>query len=330
MVRERILVTGGTGRLGFSLVRALIKKGFRVRVLDLSLSKGRALFGKELENGNLDFVEADLIEGSDSDIGVALTGVSVVVHLAGLVDYSASEKKLLLVNYVATQRLVDLCRKHGVKKFVFAGSTSVNHNAKTMPITEDSILSPSNAYGRSKLLAEHAVKKSGLDYIILRINTVYGGPFKEGFCQVVDRVRDEKMFIIGSGKNRISLIHYLDVVSAFVSAVRIILKKNLKEIIIITGPDSPTQEECYKEIAKFFKVNPPNKHIPVQVAYLLAFFEVIFSKVSGKKPKFFLDYVRTLSEDRVFSIKKAKRILGWVPKISFRKGLNDFLKEAYC
>ncbi len=278
------------------LVPVLAAKHFKPRLLVRDEGRARRLFrGLDCE-----FVQADLLRSSFDDLVHACRGCCAVVHLAGSADYSLSERDLVALNYGGTERIVVAAKRAGVKRFVFLSSTSVyGARPRELPVTEKTRFSPSNAYGRSKLLAEYAVKRARIPFVILRPTVIYGPGFAAGFREVARALVKGKMFLVGDGSNRVPLVHVDDVVQAIVLALK---SGKLNEDYLIAGCEVLTQEQVLRMLARALKVLPPQKKIPKWLALLLA----------GSAEK--REYVRVLAEDRVFSLDKAQKLLGFRPK----------------
>jgi len=313
-----ILVTGATGRLGRRLVPALLKTEERLRLLVKSEAEARKIFSSNA----IEFFEADLTKSPEKKLVDACRNCSAVVHAAGLVDFRASEREMIVQNTAATERLAYAARKASVKRFVFVSSASVYRRINYLPIDEKHPLTPSTAYGISKKLAEEAVQDSGLDYVILRPAIIYGPGFDEGFGSVVRAVKKGKMRVIGDGLNRVPFVHVDDVVRAVVLALR---TKNSRQAYDLAGAEVVTQKQALAEVAKQVGAAKPSKHVSKGRAYFLASVDELFSPFVGRSPRMLREHVYVLSEDRVFSIEKAKRLLGWTPCVSFEKGLKQTL-----
>jgi nucleoside-diphosphate-sugar epimerase len=172
-----VLVTGGAGFIGSSLVRSLAGGGHSVRVLD-DLSTGRA--------GNLDGVAGDveLLEGDVRDpaaVAKAVGGVEVVHHLAALPSVArsvADPRTSHEVNVDGTLNLLLAAAEAGVRRLVFASSSSVYGNTPVLPKHEDMPVSPRSPYAASKLAAEAYCRAfaqvSPLETVCLRFFNVFG------------------------------------------------------------------------------------------------------------------------------------------------------------
>ncbi|MEW5955330.1 MAG: NAD-dependent epimerase/dehydratase family protein [Candidatus Micrarchaeota archaeon] len=313
-----ILVTGATGRLGRKFVPALLKKGERLRLLVKSEASARKIFSSNA----IEFFEADLTKSPEKKLVEACHGCQALVHAAGLVDFRASEREMIVQNAGATERLAYAARKAGVKRFVFVSSASVYRRINYSPIDEKHPLTPSTAYGISKKLAEEAVQDSGLDYVILRPTIIYGPGFDEGFASVARAVETGKTRIIGDGLNRVPFVYVDDVVQAVLLALR---TKKVKQAYNIAGAEVVTQEKALAEVARQVGAATPREHISKGRAYVFAWLEETLAPLVGRRPRLLREHVYVLSEDRVFSIEKAERLLGYRPRVSFAKGLKQTL-----
>ncbi|MDP2717285.1 MAG: NAD(P)-dependent oxidoreductase, partial [Candidatus Micrarchaeota archaeon] len=207
---KKVLVTGATGRLGQVFVRKLQSNGWTVTALVRDAAKAKKVLPKKVEQ-----VKADLNTASLDILAECMRGKSVV-HLAATLDFDAPAEKLQEANVEATRRIVQAASAAHVRRLVHMSSTAIYHHPDKMPIDETQAPSPSSGYGETKWEAEQIVQQGGLPYVIIRAPAIYGPGFQEGFMQVVEFVRKGKMPVIGSGKNRIPLIHVDDAADALI------------------------------------------------------------------------------------------------------------------
>jgi UDP-glucose 4-epimerase len=174
---KNCLVTGGSGFIGSHLVEGLLAKGATVRVLD-DLSTGRL--------ANLAGVaeRIDLVEGSvtdHEDVAEAVAGCDTVFHLAALPSVVKSVEDPLQSHEIAatgTLRVLDAARRAGVKRLVFAASSSAYGDQPGAVRTEDDPLMPMSPYAAAKLAGEHYCScfttVYGLETVRLRFFNVFG------------------------------------------------------------------------------------------------------------------------------------------------------------
>jgi nucleoside-diphosphate-sugar epimerase len=148
---SKVLVTGGAGFIGSNLVRALVERGDSVRVLDNFSTGNRA---------SLVGVEADVVEGelrSYERVHNAVRGVEVVFHLGALGSVPRSVQDPLTssaVNVEGTLNVLLAARDEGIRRVVFASSSSIYGNAGELPRREETMPDPISPYGVAKLAAE--------------------------------------------------------------------------------------------------------------------------------------------------------------------------------
>ncbi len=172
---ESILVTGGAGFVGATLVRRLVASGYRVRVID-NLSTGDA--------AHLAGVDAELVKGDIRDADAlddALAGMDSIIHLAaaGSVVMSVADPVANFeANVLGTFRVLDAARRNGVQHIVQASTGGALIGDATPPVNEKSLPKPISPYGASKLAGEgyaHAFAKTyGLRSVAIRFGNVYG------------------------------------------------------------------------------------------------------------------------------------------------------------
>lgn len=216
---RRVLVTGGAGFVGATLVRRLVDSGHSVRVFD-NYSTG--------DPAQIAGVDAELVEGDIRDVAAldaAVAGMQAVIHLAaaGSVVLSVEDPVSNFdVNVVGTFRVLDAARRAGVERTVQASTGGALIGNATPPVNENSLPRPISPYGASKLAGEgyacafaHAY---GLPTVALRFANVYGpwSARKRGAMTMFFRAIDagEPIVIYGDGTSSRDYTHVDDIASA--------------------------------------------------------------------------------------------------------------------
>jgi nucleoside-diphosphate-sugar epimerase len=306
------VVTGGTGRLGSHLIKALLARGKKVKALVTSESD--QLFpGVEKHVG--DITKPDTLQGL---IGPKDT----VFHLAGVIDERNSEDIFYKVNVLGTENMLDACKGKEVECFVFVSSISVYGNIDLFPADENTSKNPTTKYGKSKLLAEEIVmgKWKKIPSTILRPGMIYGPGFDEGYVSVLKMLQKRRMPIIGSGENRIPLIHVYDLLDALLVASE--NKGALSDDFIAAGPGYPTQKELLAIASEQLGVPAPRYSLPVWLVSAALPLVSLFSK-----SKFSSENLRQLTRDRAFDCAKIKDKLGFAPSVPLSQGIKEMVEQ---
>jgi UDP-glucose 4-epimerase len=181
-----VLVTGGAGLIGVPLREALTATGHMVTAIDIT-DFGRDDPGLEIMSITDSAALADLF---------ARKAFDAVIHcgaISGPMMAQGEPMKIVEVNIDGTALLLDLGRRHGLRRFVFCSSISVYGNVGKSVITEDTPLRPTSVYGASKVAGEQLVQaftaEYGLSGVSLRIGRVYG-PYRRGNCHLATLIRD--------------------------------------------------------------------------------------------------------------------------------------------
>jgi nucleoside-diphosphate-sugar epimerase len=173
-----VLVTGGGGYVGSALVPALLKQGYRVKVVDL-FWYGKDVFDDCNRHPQLERVELDL--RNSAGLKQALRGVDAVIHLACISNDPSFELDPGLgksINYDAFAGLLQGSVDQGVKRFIYASSSSIYGVKETPDVREDAEPQPLTDYSRFKLDCERDLlahpKVNGMTRVIVRPATVCG------------------------------------------------------------------------------------------------------------------------------------------------------------
>ncbi len=302
----KILITGGMGFIGLNLIEFLLNNTeFEIISLDKSTNIPEELERNErikIINGTLE--EKELLE--------ATRNVDYVVHLAAqtsVIKSVENPKEDAMTNIIGLINLLNACVKNQVKKVVFASSGAVL-GEQEQPINEDKVPKPSSPYGASKHAGEgycSAFSSShGLNITSLRFSNVYGPKSEEKGSAVSKFIRqalnNEKITIYGDGEQTRDLIHVSDICNA----ISLSLTKELQSKYSLFQIGSGTQtsvNKLYRIIKEELANNGINTPEPIYA-----------EKRKGEV------------EHSYFDIEKARKELGYRPKISVEEGVKQTVR----
>ena len=208
----RCLVTGGAGYFGELLTRKLLERGHSVRIFDVNLPVN-TYPGTEV-------VQADL---RDADaVFSACEGIDVAFHNAAQVALAKDNDSLWSVNRDGTKNLLESCARRAVKKVIYTSSSAVYGVPKSNPVTEDTVPTPVEEYGKAKLAGETLCReyaREGLDVSIARPCTIMGHG-RLGIFQILFEwiYQGRNLPVLNDGKNIYQFVHADDFAEACLKA----------------------------------------------------------------------------------------------------------------
>jgi UDP-N-acetylglucosamine/UDP-N-acetyl-alpha-D-glucosaminouronate 4-epimerase len=303
MMRARYLVTGGAGFIGSHIVRRLVEDGEFVRVVD-NLSTGQLARLDDLRD-SIEFVEGDLADGRVTD--EAVTGIHYVLHQAAVPSVQRSICDPVATNranVTATLNILESCRKAGIRRLVYAASSSAYGDTEVLPKAEEISPNPLSPYALQKLVGERYCKLYydlyGLETVSLRYFNVFGpgqDPHSE-YSAVIPKfitklLAKEPITVYGDGEQSRDFTYVENVVEANLLALRAIeVSGNVCNI------------GCGEHITL-------NKLIR------------LLEEILGVKAN--VNYVASKAGDvrhSLADITRARRLLGYAPKVMVREGLR--------
>jgi len=217
---KNILITGGAGYIGTMLTQKLLKKNFRVKVLDSLRFNGESMI-PFFSYPNFEFIKGDV--RVKEDVEKALKNIDAVIHLAAIVGFPACRKDPELsydINVNGTKNLVN-CVK-GKYPIFFASTNSVYGKMTDKICTEETALHPLSEYGEQKKIAEKIIKKNK-KFVIYRFATAFGVSPRMRLDLMpndfVYRAVKEKSLIVYEKKFMRTFIHVKDMANAFLFAL---------------------------------------------------------------------------------------------------------------
>lgn len=309
----RILITGVAGFIGSHMAEKLIKEGHEVVGIDCfdpfypKAIKERNLLEIQ-KTGPIDFYELDFsISGEMDKIEGHLDAVIHLAAKAGVLPSIHESGAYIQANIAGTQLILEFMKSRGIKKMVFASSSSVYGNNET-PFSENQDVShPISPYAFTKKSCEllnHAYHHLfQIDILNLRFFTVYGERQRPDLAihKFVKAVRaDQPITMYGTGDTARDYTYVLDIVDGVYKALQYVML-----------------HEGVFEILNIGNQNPVSLKEMISVIY----------EVLGKTPKIIHGAMQPGDVEITFAnIDKAKKLLGYDPKTSFRKGIENFVR----
>lgn len=224
---KTVLVTGGAGYVGSALIPKLLAEGHRVKVLDLYLY-GDNVLDSVKKNPDLEQIKGDIRD--QAILKRALPGCDAVIHLACISNDPSFELNPSLgksINFDAFLPLVKIAKSAGVKRFVYASSSSVYGVKNVLNVTEDLPLEPLTDYSKYKAMCEELLLKErapGFVSVILRPATVCGYSTRLRLDLTVNiltnhALNNRKITVFG-GKQMRPNIHMDDVCDLYIQSLR--------------------------------------------------------------------------------------------------------------
>ncbi|HYM25545.1 MAG TPA: NAD(P)-dependent oxidoreductase [Vicinamibacterales bacterium] len=303
-----ILVTGGTGFVGRSLVAALVARGRAVRVLTRSPARAAALpAAVETVVGNV--LDRPSLKG-------ALDGVDAVVHLAAshVADGAGAERNAA-VNATGTDNLVTEARTARVRRFILISSASVyGMRDGSFCHRETDVPEPSTTYGRSKLAAEGIVAamgdRAGTRWVILRPTDIFGRG-SGSWERLIDRVRRRRVWVHAGPPAFIHPVYIDDVVGC---GIRALENDSLHRMVLnISGEASIPYPKLLETIAEACATKLVQVQIPTGLTRVPAVLTAWALRSAGRSPSFSLVRMGWRSDRRDIDSSKARELLGLSP-----------------
>lgn len=312
----KALVTGATGFIGSHLVDELLNRNYEVRCIVRDTSNLKWLDGKDIE----------IFKGSLFDIDFlkkAVKDVDYVYHIAGVTkgrDYQDYYRG----NVETTRNLLEACLENqNLKKFVLASSlAAVGPGDDAIPVDETRPYNPITSYGKSKAEAEKVTLsfKDKLPITIVRPPSVYG-PRDTYTFELFKYVKFGFLPVILSDDQILSLVYVSDLVDGFILAGE--NEKATGEIYFISSEKIYTWKEIEEAVLKALDRKVFRIKIPAPILYSVSFISELIFKLQRKASPLNLEKIKDVRQKNwACSIEKAKKELGYTPKVSLEEGMR--------
>ena len=320
-MKERVLITGASGFIGYHLIEEALKHNLEVYVAIRKSSKT-----DHLKNFNINYTYPDFTDLSSLKKELKENKYNYIIHAAG-VTKARSQKEYNHINAGYTHNLALAALESGIKlkKFVLISSLAAIGplNSLTGIITEDTIPRPITAYGKSKLLAEQNLKAfSSLNYNILRPTGVYGPWDRDIFIFFKQIVKGIEPYI-GKTDQKFSFLYVTDLATA---AIKALFAANNKTYNLSDG-NFYSRYELATVIKDVLNLKTVKFHLPVNFVKLIARVSEKYSALSNKAAVLNVEKVDELMAVNWFcDIEQAKAELGFYPGYNLKAGVTETIK----
>jgi 2-alkyl-3-oxoalkanoate reductase len=315
-----ILITGGNGLLGRHLIPVLQDRGDTVRVFTLPGENT-----SWLEERGVAVFRGDV--RTPGTLTAPMNGAEGVLHLAGMMGLWLPMKDYRDVNVTGTENVCRAALAAGVHRIVHISSWTVYGMNLGRPAREDFLLRPFHEpYAVSKaegdLAVQRMIAEDDLPAVILRPATFFGPEDQLHFGRMADRVQAGKGVIVGRGDNALPFAYVTDIVQGIVLALD--TKHAVGQAYNITNDEPMTQQQFLEAIAEEFGVSKPTLHVPYHGLYYAGDLaeRVAYLTKSQKQPFVTRLGVKLFGTDNRHSIEKARRELGYTPRVAIREGVR--------
>lgn len=314
------LITGATGFVGPHLIKKLTSEGHTCKCLVREGSENKI---PELDNVQIIFGD---ITKPETLTGVA-ENIDCLLHLATMghmSNFTVTEEMFYSINVHGTINIMNQALRAGVPKIVHCSTVAAMGICDEIPSTEKTKCNPHHPYGRSKLQAEtevlKMVKGNNLPAAIIRFSMVYGPGDPRDILKLTRMTKKGLFPKVGNRPKLTPLIHVEDAIDGLLLACE---KGTPGEIYLITNKTSEPFDKIREIIQESLGLKKRAFYVPEWAALTAAaIIEKSFALI-GKSPPVARKNIESTLADRVFSIEKAIRELGFDPKIDPAQGLRD-------
>ena len=315
-LRVKVLVTGGRGLLGSSVVHEVLKAGHECVVVQRNPAG---------ITGAREFLD-DLTAPKSTDKWLA--GVDAVIHLAAKVGIVGSYQDFLDANVVATELLLDAAKRQGVKSFIYASSPSVAHTGSALIGAGAGPAEPTKvrgSYSQTKARAELAVLAANtpsFSALALRPHLVWGPGDTQLIERIVARARAGRLFYIDGGYALIDTTYVSNAAQAFACALTA-SPEAFGLAHMVTNGEPRTVRETLIRITNAAGVPEPSRSVSFPIAMAAGRAAEFAWRNRTSEPPLTSFLVEQLATAHWFDIEQTKKLLNWSPKISLDEGFAE-------
>lgn len=326
----RVLVTGGTGFLGKSIVSRLLKRGDDVIIYS------RGVTPSSFKNNKVKYVYGDISD--KNKLLQASQGCSAIIHTAAKVGIWGSYYEYFQTNVQGTEAVLNACQQQGIKFLIFTSSPSVVFNCFDICGADESFPYSKHYvthYAKTKALAEQMILSSAkpdLNTIILRPGLLWGPGDNKLIPRLLERVPSGRFRLIKGSKHIIDTLYIDNAAVAHLLALDHLMNQKIySRKIYFISQDQPIEiNEFFTRMISALHLPAVDKYISEVAAYRIGTVLEILHKLFFIKsePMMTRFLAKQLSLSHWFDITAAKRDLDYRPIVSIAEGF-DILSQQF-
>ena len=316
------LVTGANGFTGRWFCQYLARRGIAARGMYWA-PDGEPGYS----HAKLDLVPGDLRDRAS--LRRALEGIAVVYNIAALYrPTNVPERMYWEVNVQGVQNMVEEAAKAGVKRFIQCSTVGVHGTVQNPPADEEAPIRPDDYYQETKyegeVLSRELSQKLGLPLVVVRPAAIYG-PREQRFLKLARAIKNGTFVMFGRGEVGYHFIHVEDLSDAFVLCSEV--DEAVGEVFIIADDHAITLNEIARIVAEALGARLPRIRLPYPLLYYASAACELACKPFSIAPPLHRRRAAWFNSTRSFDIGKARRILGYHPKVGPEEGLKEMVRS---
>lgn len=325
-----ILITGSTGFLGRFLIRRLLENGHHCRCLVRKTSNIQELPKSEYISFYYgDVTDRNSLKGICKNIDIVCHLASIMGHIGRLSETKKIKKKFYQINVEGVKNISQEALDSSIKKFIYISTTAAMGTIDRKIADENTPCQPLTLYQKTKYEAEKSLldlfKQKNFPVVILRPSVFYGPGYVGDLLKLAKFIKKGIFFQVGKELNLTPAIHIEDAVQGIVLAID---KAPLGQVYIITSERSYPLKNITDSIARVLKKSYKIIYIPLPLALFLSTISELSHRLLHTPNLITKESLYSIVTDRIFSIEKAKKELGFLPKIPIEKGIEEALEWA--
>jgi nucleoside-diphosphate-sugar epimerase len=311
-----ILITGATGFVGSKLAMEFRRRSRPVRALVRTAANAR-----HLSQAGIELIQGDI--RNRNDVLRAAKGAKHIYHLAAAWRTAGHRDRYYYdVNVGGTENVLAAAIEHGVERVVHCSTSGVHGAVREIPCIETSPFNPGDIYQTTKLQGETLAQSAfanGMPGCVVRPAGIYG-PADLRFLKLFRGILTGRFWMFGSGETLWHPVYIDDLIEGLILCGE--HSSAIGETYILASNNYVMLNELVEQVAGALSCAPPRRRLPYQPLLASAVICEVLCKPLRVNPPLYRRRVEFFVKVRAFSIEKAKRELGYQPRIDLAEGLR--------